>query len=67
MPKSDISGEVVRCPACGEAFASPHDCNAAREARALFEAARRANSRDGADRLSRLALALATKAETSAA
>ena len=51
-----------RCDCCGEAFPGPHDCDMAREARALFEAAQRANSPEGADRLSLMALDLATKA-----
>jgi hypothetical protein len=36
------------------------------EARALFEAAKRANDRDSADRLSRMALAIAIAAEREA-
>lgn len=54
-----------RCARCGEVFAGrgSHDCSIAREARRLFEAAKRANDPDTREWLSRRALGLAVRAE----
>lgn len=55
-----------RCDQCGEVMPIAHDCNAAREARALFEAAKRANSPESAQRLGDAAYQKVTKAEARA-
>jgi len=51
----------ARCRKCGEVFPGPHDCAKAQEARSLFEAAKRANCLESADRLSLAALAAAIR------
>lgn len=52
-----------RCEQCGEVMPSPHDCEGARQARALFEAAKRANNPESAKRLGDAAYAASVKAE----
>jgi hypothetical protein len=44
-----------RCDFCGEIMPASHDCAKAREARALFEAAKRANDPDSRRNLGALA------------
>lgn len=53
-----------RCASCGEVFDRPHNCDKAREARALFEAAKRANDPDSRRALGNLALQAAEDAES---
>jgi hypothetical protein len=52
-----------RCSCCGEVFSGPHDCGKAIEARALFEAAKRANNPDSGIVLADLAYQAAKDAE----
>jgi uncharacterized Zn finger protein len=54
---------IGRCEHCGEVMPGPHNCDQAREARALFEAAKRANNDESANRLSKAALAMSIKSE----
>jgi hypothetical protein len=60
---SDKQTTRRRCLCCGEIFAVPHDCDKAREARALFEAAKRANDPDSRRTLGNLAYQAAEDAE----
>lgn len=53
------------CPTCGERFRGAHDCDLAMEARALFEAGKRANDRDSAGALTARALVLVIEADRS--
>ena len=53
------------CPICGEVFPGAHNCDLAREARAMFEAAKHANSAETARALGERAYDLAVQAETS--
>lgn len=54
---------TICCLMCGEVMPVPHDCAKAREARALFEAAKRANDPDSRRHLGGLAYATAEDAE----
>jgi hypothetical protein len=54
-----------RCADCGEVMPILHDCAKAREARALFEAAKRANHPDSARGLGDAAYDIAVQAEVS--
>lgn len=63
---TDLYPPARRCTACGEAFRVPHNCGFARQARALFEAAKRANDPASRDTLSRRALDMAEAAERAA-
>lgn len=60
---SDATQTTV-CPTCAERFYGPHDCAKAREARALFEAAKRANDPDSRCALGDLAYQAAEDAES---
>jgi len=55
--------KALRCPVCGEVMPNPHDCEIAREARALFNAAKMANDLESAKRLGDAAYAKSVKAE----
>jgi len=52
-----------RCECCGEVMPWPHNCDTAREPRALFEAAKLANSDESARRLADAAYDAAIKSE----
>ena len=54
---------IKPCADCGEAMPDPHNCALAREARALFEAAKRANDPESAKRLGDAAYKKAVEAE----
>ena len=54
---------AVRCPHCREIMPTEHDCDLAREARALFEAAKRANDPASVRALADRAYAMAEDAE----
>lgn len=54
---------TTSCARCGEVMPIRHDCAMALEARALFEAARRANSKESARSLADAAYKLAEAAE----
>lgn len=63
MSDAEKTTEPTRCPTCGEMMPGPHDCDLAREARRVFEAAKRANDPETRLRLGDRALALAIDAE----
>lgn len=54
---------LSRCPICREVFPGPHDCGKAMEARAVFEAAKRANDPDTRRQLGDRAYDLCCEAE----
>ena len=58
-----MTGRLVPCSECGEVFPVAHDCDLAREARATFDAAKRANNPESAKALCDKAYALALLAE----
>ena len=53
----------IRCENCGEYMPIPHNCDKAREARALLEASKRANDPESAMALGSAAYAKAIEAE----
>ena len=58
-----MQDNTTKCPDCGEVMPQPHNCNLAIQARAIFEAAKRANSPDSARALGDLAYEIAVQAE----
>ena len=63
MPSDDKIIAPIRCPDCHEYMPILHDCSMAREARALFEAAKRSNHPDSRKILGARAYELACEAE----